>query len=337
MTQPIHSWIDGLLAVRHRAYEIRGSITLDTGARWPRTTGNDVIAIAAIVDPVVRSYGTPGILRRWRATCADIACDALRAAHDTYSRNHDFWTTFEAVAVFLDDVAAPSPAAALWRALLAELSTRRNVGPSADGPIAHFDNIKTFDELYQAQLKFLQGKRGADTLDPPAGFSGGVRLIPRTTNADVLQLATYWTNQLGAVRHTLGHDSVLAKWRAALADVDALAKPGRPAAVYPKNNELWREMWHVAVQVAVSDEAPTRWDMVVDSVKDSVVHLPATISEVAGKGAELVEGAAHAVGEVASEVGRGLFSGVGAPVLIGAGLIGLYMVSRGRAHDAKGA
>ena len=335
MSQHFQTWVDGHLAVRHRAYETRGSITLDSGARWPRTTGNDVIATAAVVDPVIRQYGTPGILRRWRAVCADIASDGVAAASDTFPGNRDFWATFEAVAVFLDDVVAPSPKDSLWSALLVELGTRRNVGPSGDGPIARFDNIKTYDDLYQAQITFLREKRGADKLDPPSGFSGTARLIPRTTNADVLQLATYWTNQLGAVRHTLNHDSVVAEWQVALKDVDAFAKPGAPGDVYPKNNELWRVMWHVAVQVAVSDEALTPWDMTVDSVKDSVLHLPDTISDVASKGAALVEGAAHAAGKIANEAGQGLFSGLGAPVLIGAGLIGLFLVSRGRDPQAK--
>ena len=335
MSQHIHSWVDGHLAIRERAYETRGSIEIDSGARWPRTTGAVAIAIAALVDPAVRRHGTPGIVRRWHATLADLRRDALRAADETYLDNRSFWPSLESTAVFLDDIAVPPPSPALWDALLAELSTFRNVGPTTDGPIAHFDNIKTYDDLFNAQLQFLRTKRGEDIRDQPAGFSGGVRPIPRTTNADVLQLATYWSNELAKVKHVMGHDGVVARWTPVLADVDKLAKPGKPDAVYAKNNELWREMQEVAVQIAVSDEAPSRWDMVVGAIKDSVIHLPQTLTSAASKGAELIEGAAHAVGKVANEAGKGLFAGLGAPVLIGAGLIGLFLVSRNRAHHEE--
>ena len=77
MSAHIHSWIDGYAAVRARAYETRGAIELDTGARWPRTTGEDVIAIAALFDGAIRVHGTPGIVRRWRATLDQLETGAL--------------------------------------------------------------------------------------------------------------------------------------------------------------------------------------------------------------------------------------------------------------------
>ena len=335
MSQHIHSWLDGHLVVRDRAYQTRGFVQLESGARWPRTTGADVVAIAALVDAAAKRYGTPGVLRRWHATLADLQRNALRSPADIYLENQTLWASLESTAIYLDDVAAAPPSPVLWDALLDELSARRNVGPTTDGPIAHFDNIKTYDELFNAQLTFLREKRGADTLEQPAGFSGGSRPTPRTTNADVLQLATYWSNELAKVKHVMGHDGVVARWTPVLADVDKIAKPGKPDAAYAKNNEFWRELQEVAVQIAVSDEAPSRWDMVVGSIAESVKHLPATLTTVASKGAELLEGAAHAVGKVANEAGKGLFAGLGAPVLIGAGLIGLFLVSRNRAHHEE--
>ena len=55
MSAHIQSWIDGHLAVRERAYQVRGAIELTGGARWPRTTGADVVAIAAVFDGAVRT------------------------------------------------------------------------------------------------------------------------------------------------------------------------------------------------------------------------------------------------------------------------------------------
>ena len=333
MSQHIHSWVDGHLAVRERAYQTRGFVELDGGARWPRTTGADVIAIAAIVDPPIKRHGTPGALRRWRATLADLERDALTAPHDTYSENRSFWSTFEFAVVFLDDVAVTSPGSAVWDALLVEVGTYRNVGPDGDGPFKHFDNVKTYDDLYNEQSKYLRQLRGFDEMEPGPGMLGASKKIARTTNGDVVLLADYWSKQLADVKEVFGHAGVEQRWKDVMADVNAIARKGDPSAVYPKNNGFWRILFDTAVHVAVADEAPSKWDMAKDSIKDSVKHLPDTLSTAASRTADLVAGAAHAVGKVANEAGKGLFSGFGTPLLIGAGLIGLFLISRNRGHE----
>ncbi len=121
--------------------------------------------------------------------------------------------------------------------------------------------------------------------------------------------------------------------RAAIADVDRLANP---ADVYPKNNEFWRRSLEVAIQIALGDEAPSTWDMVVDSVKDSVKQLPQTIETGLSKGVGLIEDAGHAAGAVVGEAGKGLVSGLGTPVvLVGAGLLGLYLLTRDSGKDKE--
>ena len=324
MSAHIHSWIDGHLAVRQRAYQSRGSVELNPGtpgsARWPRTTGADVVAIAAMLDSAVHRNATPGVLRRWRATLADLQRDALPSPHDTYVGNATFWASFESAAIFLDDIAVMPPAPELWDALLAELSAPRNAAPS--------DGAATYDELYSAQRKLLTEKRGADTLAQPPGFLGGPLSIPRATNSDVLQLATYWATELAKQKHLFGYDGVVARWTTILADVDAIAKPGKPADVYAKNNEFWRELQEVAVQIAVSAEAPSPWSLAVESVKTSLVQLPEHMEHAASQGADFLAEAAHAVGAVVNEAGKGLLSGLGTPILIGAGLIGVFLLAR---------
>src|SRR5277367_1741582 len=146
MSAHIQSWIDGHLAVRERAYQVRGAIELTGGARWPRTTGADVVAIAAVFDRAVRTNGAPGIVRRWLAVRDDLELEALYEPDETYVENHAFWATLEIVAVFLDDIAVPAPAPEVWDALIGEIGGAwRNAGPTENGPLAHFDGIKTFD------------------------------------------------------------------------------------------------------------------------------------------------------------------------------------------------
>jgi len=108
----------------------------------------------------------------------------------------------------------------------------------------------------------------------------------------------------------------------------------KSAKVYEKNNQFWHELSQTAVHVSVADEAPSKWDMAVDSLKYGVTHLPDTLSHVAGKGADVVAGAAHTAGRIVNEAGRGLFGGLGTPLMIGGGLLGVYLLTRSR--DRRG-
>ena len=335
----ISTWLDGYLELRHRAFADRGAIELADGTRWPRTTGEQVAAIAATFTPAIRANAAPKVVRRWRATLADIQRDALADLHDTYINNRTFWATLEAVAVYLDNLALRPPATRAWLALFSIIETSddtapRNVGPDGDGPFKHFDGIQTFDDLYNAEFKYLRDLRGSDKMQPDPGMAGVERTIPRTTNADVVALADYWTKQLADVKDIMGTDYVTKVWRAATADVDQLARHAAdPGAVYAKNNSFWRALSSTAIHVAVADEAPSKWDLAKESIKDSVVHLPDTIKTVAGKGVDALADTAQAAGKVVNAAGKGLLSGAGMPILIGAGVLGAVLLFRGRNHE----
>ena len=334
MTTPIHNWFDGYLLLRHCALEEVGAITLDTGERWPRTTGTQVMAIATAFTPAVRANAATAVLRPWRATVTDISLDGLPSPDDTYTHNREFWRMLETVASYLDDLAVPSPPQRAWDGLLGFLAfaseARRNAGPSGDGPFKHFDGVQSYDDLYNAQFKYLRDLRGVDTVKPDAGATGVERPIPRTTNADVIALADYWTRQLADVKPVMGTAGVTATWRAATADVVQLARGAAPSAVYAKNNAFWRALSHTAIHVAVADEAPSKGDRVKDALKDSITHLPVTLDHVASKTVEALADTAHAAGKIVNEAGKGLLSGFGAPVLVGAGLLGAWLLFRGR-------
>ena len=329
----INTWLDGYLELRHRAFADRGAIELADGTRWPRTTGEQVAAIAAAFTPALRANASPRVVNRWRSTLADIQRDALADLHDTYAGNRAFWATLEAVAVYLDNLALRPPATRAWMALFAvidadDTAEPRNAGPSGDGPFKHFDGVQTYDDLYNAEFKYLRDLRGFDQMKPDGGAAGVERPIPRTTNADVIALADYWTAQLADVKRIMGTDGVTATWRAATADVDQLAHGADPNAVYAKNNSFWRALSTTAIHVAVADEAPTKWDLAKDAIKDSVTHLPDTFSTVASKTADALADTAHAAGHVINEAGKGLFSGIGTPLLIGAGVLGAVLLFR---------
>ncbi len=342
----IQTWLDGYLELRHRAFADRGAIELPDGTRWPRTTGEQVAAIAAAFTPAIRANAAPRVMRRWRTTLADIQRDALAELHDTYVGNRKFWATLEAVAVYLDNLALRPPATRAWMALFAVIDTGddsagpRNVGPSGDGPFKHFDGVRTFDELYNAQYKYLLELRGYDELDPPPfdensyGGLGVKKKIPRTTNTDVLALAGYWGKQLQDVKEVFGHVGIEKRWDRLMTDLGKHAMYGNPTTTYVENNRFWRCLSDTAIHIAVADEAPSKWDMAKEALKDSVMHLPDTIKTVASKGVDAIADTAQAAGRVVNSAGKGLFSGVGTPLLIGAGVLGAVLLFRGgRKHE----
>jgi hypothetical protein len=335
----ISTWLDGYLALRHRAFADRGSIELPDGTRWPRTTGEQVAAIAATFTPAVRAHAVPRIVRQWRSALADIERNAFEDLHDTYVHNRTFWATLENVALHLDGLSLRPPTMRAWNALLPIISTEtpRNV---PDGPFKHFDNVRTYDELANEQYKYLLGLRGFDELDPPPydessyGSLGPKKKIPRSTNLDVLSLAGYWGKQLEDVKEVFGHAGIEKRWNLLMKDVAKHALYGNPTLVYPENNRFWRCLWDTAVHIAVADEAPSKWDMAKDAIKDSVVNLPNTIKTVAGKGADAIADTAQAAGRVVNAAGKGLFSGAGTPILIGVGVLGaVLLLRRGRSRE----
>ena len=333
MTLSFRTWTEGLDALRARAEEVRG-LTEKDGAAWPNTTNGDVIIIAAVIDPSLQArFRSTDLGQRWEAVRCDVFSASIAPHKGAYAKNREFWQTVADVCEYLDEVPVPD----LWGVLADHLggAELRNAGPAPDGAIARFDNLKTYDDMWNAQRKFLADKRGSDKLPAPTGMGGPEMIIPRTTNADVLQIATYWTTQLANAKQVMGYKAAVDQWHAAIADVDQLAKTGKPDDVYPKNNAFWRTSFEVAVQVAIGAESPSAWELVVESVKDSAAHLPETLENAASEAVHVIAEAGHGLGKVVNETAKGLFSGLGTPLLIGGGLLGLYLVTRSREPSAE--
>jgi hypothetical protein len=255
-------------------------------SQWPRTRGADVLAIAAVVEPALNTApleaGWDGIERRWRRRTSELTDAALHDPDREYRYNQTFWSTLAAIAAYLASVDAPVPYAS-WQALLAEFAPEPS---SPDGSHALDDGLHLvsfrYDELWHAQKAALAIRRGSDVRDAPVGFLGDPIAIPRTLNADIVQLATYWTHALAELdekrraleadpdeSHPLrasGLDGEIQRWRAALADVDHYATHGDPRARYPKNEAFWRASGSVSATLAAADETPAVFDMMLEPV-----------------------------------------------------------------------
>jgi hypothetical protein len=265
-----------LHAIRHRGIltslsELPGP-SRDSGmAGWPRTHGADVLAIAAVIDPVLREIppqpGGHGIDRQWRSCASDLAMFALEYPEYEYTQNRVFWATLAKVAAYLASIDAPVPAA-LWRALLAEITghhRRRNANLIHDDYLGV--NANSYDQLWQAQKDALARLRGADIREPIGDMRGSVMAVPRTTLTDVLHLAGFWTDALARIEHkplaaspaavaTLGLGSVKRRWQTAVAEVNALAESADPDSTFPENHAFWRTAGALSITLAVLEEAP---------------------------------------------------------------------------------
>ena len=275
--------------VREALADPIGPALSDTLHQWPRTRCGDVVGIAAIIDAVLRSAplvsGAHGVERRWRRCAGQLADVALGDPTLEYRHNRAFWSALASIVAYLASADAPVPES-MWGALLSELA-QPMPAPRNTAVVDQRLHLAAFsyDELWQAQKDALGKLRGHDIRDPGPTTRGGRIKVPRTTNADVLQLATYWTSALAQVElkrremgphgpealHQVGLDGEIRRWRVALADVDQYATTGDPAATYPKNEAFWRASSSVSITVAVIDDAPPPFEMLTDTV---VQRLP---------------------------------------------------------------
>ncbi len=265
--------------LREAIGELPGHTLSQRVRQWPRTCGADAVAIAAVIEPVLRAApletGGHGVERTWRRCTRALADTALREPTHEYRHNREFWSALASIAAYLASIDEPVPEA-MWQGLLTEVAALEHAPRNS---IIVDDALHlaaySYDELWQAQKRELAELRGGDEREPGPDVQGSRMAVPRTSNADVLQLAAFWTDALAQVEHTrramgphgpqalhaAGLDGEIRRWRAVLDDVDAYATAGAPAATYAKNEAFWRGTASVSITVSVLDEAPPPFEM----------------------------------------------------------------------------
>jgi hypothetical protein len=124
--------------------------------------------------------------------------------------------------------------------------------------------------VQKTRLAELRGEDAREPSEPTGLWS----TVPRTTNRDILQLATLWTlalikaepkgAALGPERLAMtGVDGVRRRWNALMADIDTHARHGDPGAVYPRNHEFWSTTAAMSVTLSVLDDSPLSLDFAV--------------------------------------------------------------------------
>ncbi|HEU4729260.1 MAG TPA: hypothetical protein VFT22_15270 [Kofleriaceae bacterium] len=253
----------------------------------PRTSNADVLALATYwADQLAAISDGGGIYRRVRASCwREVLHQVMHRArrgmpHDTFAHNAAVWTALLLIQHEASD-AAPMP----WAFHVAApgeptaRDARRNAGPVDTGATLEFPAAQTWDEAAQMQRDAFAKLRGMDRVTGRL-----IGRVPRTTIADVRQLAAYWSSALSKVgEHNFADVSyrhVIERWKAAVADVDRIPAETDPQAVYGYNIDFWEALMSIAIQVAVTAEAPTRWQLVKEATRQAVAELPKKLAEL---------------------------------------------------------
>lgn len=348
MSSPIHTWTDAYAAIRDAIEARRGFIELapDTpqATRWPRATGAQVIAIAAVLDPALRqsppAFGRAALMRQWRDVLVDAEATALLEPSRTYPMARAFWAAARAVCVHLDHVGVRVPDCALWDALLGALDqddedhARRNAGglPTA---------------LLTVERRALLAKRGADGLpsEPPAHYHRvalGDLFYPRVTVGDVVTLAIAWNDRLAAAMRAHPSTLVVAAtaWHRIIDDVTATTRGVAAEEPYAHGRAFWDGLAVLAMAMDQAIAPATHAALaIVGRAADAVSDVPGALqhgAEAVGDGVlSIIEGAAHGAGALASGAASGFFAPFLVPLALGGGALGLYFLTRNRGE--KGA
>jgi hypothetical protein len=238
----------------------------------PKTLNADVIALANYWTEQLARVGEHAsdtyhrlVYSSWRQAVQQVRLYARTSAPDAqYILNADFWERLLVLATQSDACnAAPAP----WAFNLPASPTHpRNADPVNLQALID-PQAKTADDAARMQRDAFSQLRGEDRVENRL-----VSRVPRTTIDDVRRLALYWTNALvdsGVANFAdISAKHVLDRWWDAMTAVNRIPKTADPNAVYEHNLEFWEAVMTIAIQVAVTREAPSRLDLAKDVAKD---------------------------------------------------------------------
>lgn len=159
--------------------------------------------------------------------------------------------------------------------------------------------------------EFYVNQRGGSAID-------GQRVVPNTTNADVLQLATHWSREVAKVSPRDAHDrSDHERWKACMDTIKQTADASRPDAVYAKNVEFWQQCSRrLAIYLNARKAVPSRWQMFKEAVVETIAGVPSAVGSATQTTAGLVTGAAGGVAKAFADPAKAALFVVGTAILL---------------------
>jgi hypothetical protein len=214
----------------------------------PATCNADVLALADYwTDQLARvGHNARDTYHRLAHSCwRDVLYQVMRHARhapalDTYV--HNTWNALLLLTTQSDACdASPTPWAFQVPPCGHHHGPHRNAAAGDTGATLDFPAAKTWDDAARMQRDAFSTLRGEDRVTGRL-----IDRVPRTTFADVRQLAAYWSNSLAKVgEHSLADISykhVLKRWKDAVAEVEQIPPTADPASVYEHNTDFWEAL-----------------------------------------------------------------------------------------------
>jgi hypothetical protein len=332
----INSWNDLYEQLWMRSAESRGLSSPADGSsptaevpQWPRSKIADVAAVVAALDPIIDSMpdlqGSHGTRRMWQAMVVELEAAAANGHDEEYIGSEGFWYVLLVALAYLEVIGAALPDIETRELLIASLQRGNGQRNASDA------TQTSGEKKWDSQQAEMISRRGFDAREPTGNMTGRTMKVPRTTNAEAIQIADYWTKQLqtfivkvvlGNITNSMGLEGQNKRWSTIVDDIDHLARSGQPDDVYAKNHELWREALALAVNLDGWGEVPSPDELLGQSFAQSLSDLPDRLAKAAGA-------VAHTIGNVAHEAGAGLLAPLAKPLLIGGGVaLGLILLLR---------
>jgi len=282
-------FVDRLAQIEHMIAARRGVDRVGV----PRATVDDALELleswTVAVRDAIGDQGSLDELAPYWSELADRVVSAARrrAASEIYPERADLFGGLRALAQLADRFQAAAIAdgfSAGWR--------NATVIPSQGG--LEVTDVKDWLDLLGAISRHLREARG--TVADPSPPAGGAREYPKTTVAEVLAIAEFWTERFGEVERGAidGLRDAVNAWRRVVGDTIATVQGLEQSATYPKNVEFWRA---VNAFVAALDKArrgsvkPTWHVRLGSAVKAAANHVDGT-AHAAAQGLPAVIGTA---------------------------------------------
>ena len=241
----------------------------------PATTNTDVVALAVYWSDQLAHLGSSArdtqhrlVYSCWREVVHRVLGDARTASgREPCAHNPEFWTSLLLLTTESDACdAAPMP----WA--FHDPASHRNAAAIDTGPTLVFPPAKADDAANMQRDEYAR-LRGEDVVTGRL-----ISRVPRTTVYDVRQLAERWSALLAQVgeHHAadVSYRHVIDRWHNAVAQVAAVPPDVDPNSVYAHNTDFWEAVMTIAIQIATTAEAPTRWELLKQATWQAVKDLP---------------------------------------------------------------
>lgn len=185
---------------------------------------------------------------------------------------------------------------------------------------------KRHNDHFNALARFYNKERGSDQGKKDS------RLVPRTTNRDVRELATWWNREYkrGRKSKPWHRHEAQERWEQDLRRIERDLEGAKPDQLYRDNAWFWYSaLIKLAIYLTVLKTIPSPTELFIEALKETVEERVEDAHELiqgAGKAASDAVKAAGKAAEAVADAGSRAWSGMKIAAIIGGSLLGAAVI-----------